>query len=48
VRLVLARIYHGTGRTELALEQLREVVALRPASDEAHVHVRGPHPARAA
>ncbi len=36
VRLVLARIYHGTGRTEQALEQLREVVALRPASDEAH------------
>jgi tetratricopeptide (TPR) repeat protein len=36
VRLVLARIYHGTGRTEQALRQLREVVALRPASDEAH------------
>jgi tetratricopeptide (TPR) repeat protein len=36
VRLVLARIYHGTGRTEQALQQLQEVVALRPASDEAH------------
>jgi tetratricopeptide (TPR) repeat protein len=39
VRLVLARIYHGTGRTELALQQLREVVALRPGSDEAHARI---------
>jgi tetratricopeptide (TPR) repeat protein len=39
VRLVLARIYDGTGRTEQALQQLREVVALRPASDEAHARI---------
>jgi eukaryotic-like serine/threonine-protein kinase len=36
VRLSLARVYHGTGRTEDALEELDKTLALQPNNDEAH------------
>lgn len=36
VRLSLARIYHGTGRMEEALEELDRVIAALPNNDDAH------------
>ena len=36
VRLSLARIYLGTGRTEEAIEELNEAIARQPDSDHAH------------
>jgi serine/threonine-protein kinase len=36
VRIALANVYHATGRSETAAEELRRVIAAQPNNDEAH------------